>query len=302
MPAQTRHPDAAPKRDSLGCSLSKLDRDQTVASRNITFHHKSSLQGAPGQVTMPATDRGFLIGLSTQAGHRRRIFREHHAEQYDFEANGVYVRPFSDSYKADLGGTFDFILAEVTYPGLSRIADEADAARVTELRQTDLGKDDVLGGLLGALFSSSIGPMDRSALFVDQLSVAIGIHLLSRYGNGPVATPGHRRMFSSRQKALVQDMLQANMSGDVSVADLAEACGMAPAAFMQAFRDTFGQTPHQFLTQLRIARACDLLMAPSMSLKDVALKCGFSDQSHFTRGFAKATGTTPGAWRRERIS
>jgi AraC-like DNA-binding protein len=41
-----------------------------------------------------------------------------------------------------------------------------------------------------------------------------------------------------------------------------------------------------------------LLRDGRLSLSDVALSCGFADQSHFTRVFTKLTGLTPGAWRR----
>ncbi|HEX6625266.1 MAG TPA: helix-turn-helix transcriptional regulator, partial [Pyrinomonadaceae bacterium] len=51
---------------------------------------------------------------------------------------------------------------------------------------------------------------------------------------------------------------------------------------------------------LRIERACRELERPASSIIDVALSAGFSDQSHFTRAFKRATGMTPGAFRRAR--
>ncbi|MNW16127.1 Transcriptional activator NphR [compost metagenome] len=57
-------------------------------------------------------------------------------------------------------------------------------------------------------------------------------------------------------------------------------------------------TPHRWLTAHRIERACALLAQADLSIAAVALACGFSDQSHLTRVFAQALGTTPGMWRR----
>lgn len=301
MPDIEHSATAEKSRDTFGCTLGSLDGSETIAGRNIVFHHKFSLRGSPGQVVMDAGD-GFLVGVSMRPNHRRQVVRHRHVEAREFGVNDVYVRPLGDDYRADLTGSFDFILAQVTSSGLARVADETDAVRVSELAAVASGRDDVLGGLFGSLFASIGHQRERSALFVDQLSVAVGIHLLGRYGNGRLPTTRRRRALSSRQAAIVQDMLSAEAGGETSLGDLAKACNMAPAALMGAFRGTFGQTPHQFVMQRRIERACALLLLPEMSLKDIALDCGYSDQSHFTRSFAKALGTTPGIWRRDRLS
>jgi AraC family transcriptional regulator len=65
------------------------------------------------------------------------------------------------------------------------------------------------------------------------------------------------------------------------------------------FRQSTGQTPHNFIVRRRIERAKGLLRKPDLQLADIALTCGFADQSHFTTSFRKATGLTPLRWRRE---
>jgi AraC family transcriptional regulator len=59
-------------------------------------------------------------------------------------------------------------------------------------------------------------------------------------------------------------------------------------------------TPHEWLQTCRVERAKDMMMAADLSLAEVALACGFADQSHFTRIFTRKTGSTPGAWKRLR--
>jgi AraC-like DNA-binding protein len=56
--------------------------------------------------------------------------------------------------------------------------------------------------------------------------------------------------------------------------------------------------PHRWLMHRRIARAKDLIRRGEDAFAGIALACGFSDQSHLTRAFAKATGLTPGRWRK----
>jgi transcriptional regulator GlxA family with amidase domain len=49
----------------------------------------------------------------------------------------------------------------------------------------------------------------------------------------------------------------------------------------------------------RVKRAKELLRGTSTSIAEIALACGFSDQSHLTRVFSKTFGISPGAWRRQ---
>jgi AraC-like DNA-binding protein len=80
---------------------------------------------------------------------------------------------------------------------------------------------------------------------------------------------------------------------------LAAECGMSKNAFVEAFRACTGLPPRQWLISFRIARAQDMLAGSGETLSIIAVDCGFCDQSHFTRSFARATGVTPAAWRRQ---
>ncbi|WP_426285578.1 helix-turn-helix domain-containing protein [Luteibacter sp. E-22] len=82
------------------------------------------------------------------------------------------------------------------------------------------------------------------------------------------------------------------------VSAVADACGLSVNHFSRAFRRSLGKPPHRWLLDRRIERACELLRGTEMSLADIALGCGFAEQSHFTRVFTRTIGMPPGAWRR----
>lgn len=134
-------------------------------------------------------------------------------------------------------------------------------------------------------------------LFLDQVLQAMATHVLLRYGD----TKTHLRMgtggLAAAHLARVQEMMRAGMAGDVTLIGLADACGLSPTHFARAFRRSTGQSPHAWLQQQRIAHARHLLKGTT-PLSDIALACGFSDQSHFTRVFTKLAGISPGRWRR----
>ena len=68
--------------------------------------------------------------------------------------------------------------------------------------------------------------------------------------------------------------------------------------FSRAFRGTMGVAPHNWLLIRRVEVAKEKLLSTQLSLAEVALACGFADQSHLTRVFTGMVGVSPGAWRR----
>src|SRR5690606_28765236 len=84
---------------------------------------------------------------------------------------------------------------------------------------------------------------------------------------------------------------------DLTLNELAATAGLSRFYFLRAFRREVGVPPHAYLTGRRIAAAKGLLDG-DQPLSEVALACGFYDQSHFTRAFKGATGVTPGQYRR----
>lgn len=84
---------------------------------------------------------------------------------------------------------------------------------------------------------------------------------------------------------------------DLTLEGLAGVAGLSRYHFLRAFRRDVGVTPHAYLTSRRIA-AAKAFLAGAEPLSEVALACGFYDQSHFSRAFKGCTGVTPGQYRR----
>jgi AraC family transcriptional regulator len=81
------------------------------------------------------------------------------------------------------------------------------------------------------------------------------------------------------------------------VETLAEIALMVPERFGGAFRDVTGMSVRQWQMDHRVRGAQRLLADnPKESLAEVAILCGFADQSHFSRAFLRVVGQTPTAW------
>jgi transcriptional regulator GlxA family with amidase domain len=183
---------------------------------------------------------------------------------------------------------------------LNAIADGAEARPIEELRyQPGVGLDDpVMRALVASLLPSFEHPEQASRVFIEHVTTAIGIHVAKTYGGmQPVMSPT-RGGLAPWQLRRSEDKLTANLEGDVSLAELASDCGLSTSHFSRAFRQSTGRSPHQWLMQHRIDQAKNLLPDRKLSLSEIALACGFADQSHFTRVFTRFAGTSPGVWRR----
>src|SRR5450756_2196869 len=102
---------------------------------------------------------------------------------------------------------------------------------------------------------------------------------------------------SSRHLRRACDFMAEYFAEDISLEDLAKVTGLTSKHFARAFKQSTGMPPHQYLIMLRIEAAKRRLIGTKASLADIALACGFADQSHFTSTFRKNVGVSPGIWR-----
>jgi AraC-like DNA-binding protein len=87
-----------------------------------------------------------------------------------------------------------------------------------------------------------------------------------------------------------------NLSQPLTVADMAEQVSLSPSAFAHLFREVTGRTPYQFLKDVRLDRARDLLVDGHMPVTLVSKEVGYSSASHFIREFRRRFGYTPRAY------
>jgi AraC-like DNA-binding protein/PAS domain-containing protein len=95
----------------------------------------------------------------------------------------------------------------------------------------------------------------------------------------------------------VHEYIEAHLEESVDLETLAAAAGLSVFHFARAFKQSEGVTPHSYLLQRRIERAQELLTGTNLSLAEIALGTGFSDQSHFARHFRERVGVAPSAFR-----
>jgi AraC-like DNA-binding protein len=123
--------------------------------------------------------------------------------------------------------------------------------------------------------------------------------LQSMVGSPPAPSAACTGGLALWQANRVRAYISANLHARIRAHDLAAMLQLSAGHFSRAFRRTFGQAPKSYITSRRVLRAQELLIRSGEPLAQVALQCGLSDQSHFTRVFRRVVGVTPGAWRRQ---
>ena len=139
---------------------------------------------------------------------------------------------------------------------------------------------------------------DLSDIAASTLAYRLADHLSRRYG-------GERRDGAPPRGALdqasvdrVAEYVDANLSGPVTLDQLAAVALLSPYHFARSFRRTTGLAPHQFVTSRRVDRATRLLVGSGTSVVDIAAAVGMPNTSHFRRVFRRHTGLLPGQLRR----
>ena len=96
----------------------------------------------------------------------------------------------------------------------------------------------------------------------------------------------------------VREYIEQHLAESIGTDALARIAGLSTGHFNRAFKQSTGDSPHQYIIRKRVAMAKQLLIQTSRFLADIALDSGFADQSHFSRTYVAITGETPSACRR----
>lgn len=117
-------------------------------------------------------------------------------------------------------------------------------------------------------------------------------------GTSAATAAGGTPSLQPRQVHRIVAYIEEHLGRPIRVAELSQVVYRTQAHFSRLFKQTFGLPPHAYVLRRRIEVAARLMSESDIPLCQVALKCGFTDQSHFCKRFRQHMGATPSAWRR----
>ena len=139
---------------------------------------------------------------------------------------------------------------------------------------------------------------DSDVEFIHHLELACDAYVAQREKRRLSLTSKSHGEISSWQLKRAQSMFAQGFGHSMNMKDVADACAMSLGHFARSFKLATGKSPRRWLVDLRLEHAKLLLLNTPEPIIDIARKCGFSEQCHFTRIFTKEVGMSPGSWRR----
>lgn len=213
-----------------------------------------------------------------------------------YETGDLWVNPAGVPFSHRISGHNQFVLLTLDPNKILTLLPDQPLLEQQVFRRQHRAQDKHLQALMQALLIEAEMGGPNGRLYADSLSTALATHFVNHYSvDSPVnfltLHPTERQRLGS-----VIDYVEAHLSEDLSLADLALTAGLSKFHFSRLFKDVIGLTPHKYVLKRRVERATQVLKQGDLTIAQVAHTFGFTDQSHFTRVFRQVKGATPKAF------
>lgn len=283
-----------PPRTPIASILSASPHAQVLRSLDLGFERSARIwRNSDDHVTYDATD-GHTFSFYIRGGHGARrmdgrpqngwpgavcVFPHGQSSVWEITEPFVFVHLYvpDAEMRRSYAETFDrdarlLELADLTYVEAGELARPFGALVAAAGAGNALHGESAMAELIASVFAS--GRFSRQCL----LSLKGGLAPLKR-----------RRLL---------DFIEARLDRTIRLRDLAGIAGLSEFHLQRSFQAECGVSPHGWIARRRIARATALIRSGE-ALSQIALACGFSSQSHFSRAFKAGTGLSPQAYRKE---
>ena len=181
-------------------------------------------------------------------------------------------------------------LEEVTESSIA--LDESALLPCLDLRNADLDY------AVRRLAREMLEPGMASSILAESLGVAMAVDIVRHFGDSRVADDQDvRGGLSPGRLRQIREYIESFSEGSPTLADVAAQCGVSVAHLRRMYKATTGQTLHDFIENIRVARAKAMLLDSNLSLKVISYRLGFCHPSAFSFAFKKAVGESPRSYR-----
>ncbi len=125
--------------------------------------------------------------------------------------------------------------------------------------------------------------------------------LITKHCPGISHTLSEQEQLDASRIRTMLEYIEAHYAEDLSVEQIAGSISVSGSVCLRCFNQMLGITPIQYVRQLRLGKAAQLLRNSSKTAKEIALECGFNDISYFTRTFRQKMGCTPKEYRNQAL-
>jgi AraC family transcriptional regulator len=160
--------------------------------------------------------------------------------------------------------------------------------------------DEMLQTVANEIRKMLLTPLPTDKVYAETLSRTVAAYLVRNYISGRPLNINNARTLTPQQCNRAIEYIEECLGDNLTLAGIAKAAGVSTGRLNNEFKRSMKLAPYQYVMNARVKRANVLLSSTDLSLAQIALQCGFSNQQHMTRMVRRLTGRTPGAIRRDR--
>jgi AraC family transcriptional regulator len=238
-----------------------------------------------------------IVGLTSGSNIEARLDGGLHYEGW-YRGGDVGVTPMGVSHWVVWDRPIDLTIVFLHPQFLDRVALEIVKGGQAALIPQHATGDTILAQL-GLLLKADLEPGQNSGrLYRESIATALAIRLIKHHSSAHMNALSTAGTLSKQQLHILFSYIQAHLDRDIRLADLATQLNLSEYHLCRLFKQSTGLSPHQYLIQQRVERSKQLLKQPQLTITEIALGCGFANQSHFARCFRQHTGISPSQFRR----
>lgn len=276
---------------------------ETMAAAIWRFQRRSSYE-----LTGRANENMHVISMPVSGHHhhtyfgngRRKWSRVHPAFHMNIVVAGEQPRGVFTSEQP-----FTYLHVYLPHKLIERLASESGAiarGRTVVLIDPMCSRDPFVEAICRQILREMKNRDRCSRLMIESLGHQLAVRLIRQH-----STLSGSAVFAEKSGSGYRDWrlrraieyLEAHLSEEVGLVELAKVVGLSTARLATLFHDGTGEPPHRWLMNRRFARACELLGNPSLSITEIAHRCGFASSQHLASVTRRQLGTTPTAYRRQ---
>jgi len=255
--------------------------------------------GARGDGPRTASDKQHILTMCLKHPHRFEIRHgANHWAPYIKQPGSLTLVPAGECPLLRAETEFDLVVCAFDSTLMSALDSELERRPEGGMRLQANVEDPAAQQLMTLLSADANEGHTTERLYTEYLAQALAVRML--FLGSRTKPPSNNSSTYGLPRHVLRRIIERMrcFDSDLSLQALANVSGYSRVHFVRMFKAATGSSPHNYLLNLKLERARELLKNPSISLIDIALDCGFSSHSHMSRLFHKSVGVTPSAYRR----
>jgi AraC family transcriptional regulator len=254
----------------------------------------------PSEFEATYTPHILSVQIDTDYHKFRQVSRFAGQERYDsYSPFGFLLIPAKTSTFFAWNQTDEAIVFSIEPTALQKLAIETNCLNPTqvELRPIVYDKDPKIEFFARAFYEEMHNDGLGGQLYGESLANLFLIHLLRHYCAFEPKLKQYQGGLPKYKLQQTIDYIQANLDRKLSLEAIAQNLNMSVYHFCDLFKQSVGISPYKYVLQQRVERAKQLLKDEESAIVDIAIECGFANQTHLNKHFRSFTGVTPNTYR-----